>query len=265
MIYRDKTLAKTYIKRFAVKGITRNKEYQLGVKNEADVLYFSANPNGEAEIVSIILRAKAKLKKLKFDVDFSEFLIKNRMVRGNIICKHYVRKIELKNKGISTLDPKKIWFDNSINRLNDEGHGELLGEFAAEEKILIVSNLAFYELMSYDLSNHFPENLIILKKFNKKQVITCIYSNPNNKLFYIKRFIPKINNKKNYFIPKEEGFDLKLIFHGEHNIKLNFHKNKNKKDRNSIKIDPSEFIGIKGVDAIGKQLSRHKNKIYRYY
>ena len=166
----------------------------------------------------------------------------------------------MKNKGISTLAPKKIWFDNSINRLNDEGHGELLGEFAAEEKILIISNLAFYELMSYDLSNHFPENLIILKKFNKKQIITCIYFNPKNKLFYIKRFMPKMNNKKNYFLPKGEGFYLKLLFLDDNNIKLNFHKNKNKKDRDSIEINPSEFIGIKGVGAIGKQLSRHKIK-----
>jgi len=259
MIYKDSNSGKTYIKRFPVKGITRNKEYQLGAKNEAEALYFSANPNGEAEIVSIILRAKAKLKKLKFDLDFSEFLIKNRNVRGNLICKHYIRKIELKNKGISTLEPKKIWFDDSVKRLNDEGHGKLLGHFSAEDKILVVSSLGFYELMTYDLSNHFPENVIILNKFHNN-IITCLYFNPTNKLFYIKRFIPKLNNRKNYFIPRETGFYLKRAFIGDNHIRLNFYKNKTGKERSSLDIIPSKFINIKGFEAIGKQLSQHKIK-----
>ena len=166
---------------------------------------------------------------------------------------------KLKNKGISTLEPKKIWFDDSVKRLNDEGHGKLLGHFSAEDKILVVSSLGFYELMTYDLSNHFPENVIILNKFHNN-IITCLYFNPTNKLFYIKRFIPKLNNRKNYFIPKETGFYLKRAFIGDNHIRLNFYKNKTGKERSSLDIIPSKFINIKGFEAIGKQLSQHKIK-----
>ena len=260
MIYRDKSSGKTYLKRFPVKGITRNKDYNLGGKNGSDVIYFSANPNGEAELVSVILRAKARLKKIKFDVDFAEFDIKSRGVRGNMICKHYVRKIELKNEGISTLAAKKIWFDKSVNRINDLGHGKLLGEFSGDDKIVLVSELGFYDLMSFDLSNHFPDGIKILDKYNPNNSLTCIYFNSKNKIYYIKRFIPKISNKKHYFLSEKNGSVLKFVFFGDKKIKLNFQKTKTGKLKESIEIIPSEFITIKGFEAIGKQLSQNKIK-----
>ncbi len=260
MIYRDEYSGKTYLKRFPVKSITRNKDYNIGGKNGSDVIYFSANPNGEAELVSVILRAKARLKKIKFDIDFSEFDIKSRGVRGNIICKHYVRKIELKNEGISTLEAKKIWFDKSVNRINDLGHGKLLGKFSGDDKILLVSDLGYYDLMSYDLSNHFPENIQILEKYNTNNVLSCVYFNSKNKLYYMKRFIPKISNKKHYFLSNKNGSVLKFVFLGDEKIKLNFKKTKTGKLKESIEIIPSEFIAIKGFEAIGKQLSKNKIK-----
>ncbi len=260
MIYRDKNSGKTYLKRFPVKGVTRNKDYNIGGKNGSDIIYFSANPNGEAELVSIILRAKARLKKIKFDIDFSEFDIKSRGVRGNMICKHYIRKVELKNEGVSTLAAKKIWFDSSVNRINDLGHGSLLGEFSGDDRILLVSDLGYYDLMSFDLSNHFPENIRILDKFNPNNVLTCIYLNSKNKIFYIKRFIPKISNKKQYFLSEKKDFILKFIFLGDKKIKLNFQKSKSGKLKQPIEIIPSEFIAVKGFEAIGKQLSPNKIK-----
>ena len=260
MIYRDKSSNKTYLKRFPVKGVTRNKDYNLGSKSGTDVIYFSANPNGEAELVSLILRAKARLKKLKFDVDFSEFDIKSRGVRGNLICKHYVRKIELKNEGVSTLAAKKIWYDESVKRLNDLGHGSLLGEFSGDDKIILISELGYFNLLSYDLSNHFPENIKILEKYDPNSVLTCIYYNSINKLHYIKRFNPKNTNRKQYYISENKGLDLKFIFFGNKKVKLNFKKGKNGKTKESIEILPSDFISIKGHEAIGKQLSQYKLK-----
>ena len=260
MIYRDKSSNKTYLKRFPVKGVTRNKDYNLGSKSGTDVIYFSANPNGEAELVSLILRAKARLKKLKFDVDFSEFDIKSRGVRGNLICKHYVRKIELKNEGVSTLAAKKIWYDESVKRLNDLGHGSLLGEFSGDDKIILISNLGYFNLLSYDLSNHFPENIKILEKYDPDSVLTCIYYNSINKLHYIKRFNPKNTNRKQYYLSENKGLDLKFIFFGNKKVKLNFKKGKNGKTKESIEILPSDFISIKGHEAIGKQLSQYKLK-----
>jgi len=260
MIYRDKSSGKTYLKRFPVKGVTRNKDYNLGSKNGSDVIYFSANPNGEAELVSIILRAKARLKKLKFDIDFSEFAIKSRGVRGNMICKHYVRRVDLKNEGVSTLEAKKIWFDSSINRINELGHGDLLGKFSGDDKILLVSDLGYYDLTSYDLSNHFPDNIIILDKYDENKVLTCIYFNSKNKLYYIKRFSPKISNKKHLFLPEKNSSILKFIFFGDKKIKLNFKKNKKGNIKDPIEIKPSKFISIKGYEAIGKQLSQYKIK-----
>ena len=260
MIYRDKSSNKTYLKRFPVKGVTRNKDYNLGSKSGSDVIYFSANPNGEAELVSLILRAKARLKKLKFDVDFSEFDIKSRGVRGNLICKHYVRKIELKNEGVSTLAAKKIWYDESVKRLNDLGHGSLLGEFSGDDKIILISELGYFNLLSYDLSNHFPENIKILEKYDPDSVLTCIYYNSINKLHYIKRFNPKNTNRKQYYLSENKGLDLKFIFFGNKKVKLNFKKGKNGKTKESIEILPSDFISIKGHEAIGKQLSQYKLK-----
>ena len=138
MIYRDGKNGTSFIKRFAVTGVTRDKIYDLTQgKPQSEVLYFSANPNGEAEIVSILLKNTGSIKKLKWDLDFADLQIKNRAVRGNTVTKYFIKKVELKEKGISTLKPRKIWFDRTVFRLNLEERGDLLGEFKGDDKLIV--------------------------------------------------------------------------------------------------------------------------------
>jgi len=254
MLYRDGGTGKSYIKRFPVKGVTRDKDYQLTTPNST-VLYFSHNPNGEAEIISVILRSKAKLKKLKFDLDFSVFQIKGRGVRGNLVTKHFVRKVELKEKGISTLGAKEIFLDPSINRLNDEGRGRLLGEFSADERILVVSSSGYIKLITYDLSNHFPDDVLIIEKFDSKKIMNCIYYSSENKTYYLKRFRVELNNREHYFLPDKKGINLHSFFYKNERINIIFKDSKNGKKRDDIIIDPNDFIAVKGIKALGKQLS----------
>jgi topoisomerase-4 subunit A len=261
MIYRDHITNKSYVKRFPVKGVTRDKEYVLSSSVNATVLYFSANPNGEAELVTILLRAKSKLKKIKFDVNFSEFLIKNRSVKGNLVTQHSVNKIELKSKGISTLSGKKIWFDQSINRINDEKRGEYLGEFSGDDKILSVNLLGYYELLSYDLSNHFSENIVLLEKYESQKVVVAVYYHGVKEQFYIKKFIIQDSSKKVSFIDTHKDSYLELVFFEvDYNIKIEFLKPRGQVARPLEVMDPSTFISIKGLSAMGNQLSRHKIK-----
>tara|TARA_B110000444_G_C18675115_1_gene517098 strand:- start:18 stop:923 length:906 start_codon:yes stop_codon:yes gene_type:complete len=261
MIYRDHITNKSYVKRFPVKGVTRDKEYVLSSSLNANVLYFSANPNGEAELVTILLRAKSKLKKIKFDVNFSDFLIKNRSVKGNLVTQHSVNKIELKSKGVSTLSGKKIWFDQSINRINDENRGEYLGEFSGDDKILSINPLGYYELLSYDLSNHFSENIVLLEKYESQKVIVAIYYHGVKEQFYIKKFIIQDSSKKVYFIDSHKDSYLELVFfETDYNVKIEFVKPRGKVARLLEFMEPSTFVSIKGLSAMGNQLSRYKIK-----
>ena len=261
MIYRDNITNKSYIKRFAVKGVTRDRQYLLVNSEKSTVLYFTANPNGEAEIVSVILRAKSKLKKIKLEVDFSKYLIKNRMVKGNLITSHSINKVELKSEGLSTLSGKKIWFDQSVYRINDESRGDYLGEFSADDKITVISSSGYLELLSYDLSNHFPEDLILLEKYSPTKPINLIYFHGDKKQFYIKRFIPSLKSKKQLIIHNSKGSYLELAY-SELNthLQLEFVKPRNKNPRKDEIINPESFISIKGMTTLGNQLSRYPVK-----
>ncbi|RPG59550.1 MAG: DNA gyrase/topoisomerase IV subunit A [Flavobacteriales bacterium TMED191] len=261
MIYRDNISNKTYVKRFPVKGVTRDKQYLLAGSGKSTVLYFTANKNGEAEVVSIILRAKSKLKKLKFDIDFKDILIKNRSVRGNIITQHSINRVELKTQGISTLSGKKIWYDNSINRLNEDERGEFLGEFMADDKIIIVSSSGYFDFVSYDLSTHFPEDMVLIEKFSSNKSITAVYFYGSKNQFYIKRFTPELKTKKVYFIDQGKESYLEFICSdSKHGLELSFLKPRNKNARENQIINPIDFISIKGVAAVGNQLSKHPVK-----
>lgn len=261
MIYRDNVSNKSYIKRFPVKGVTRDKQYLLAGSNNATVLYFTANKNGEAELVSVILRAKAKLKKLKFDINFKDVLIKNRSVRGNILTSHSINRVELKSKGISTLSGKKIWYDNSINRLNEDERGEFLGEFMADDKIIIISSSGYYDFVSYDLSTHFPEDMVLIEKFSHEKPITAVYFYESKNQFYIKRFIPELKTKKIYFIDQAKESYLELVFSDPlAGLELSFTKPRNKAVRENQVINSKDFISVKGVSAIGNQLSKYSIK-----
>ena len=212
-------------------------------------------------MVSVILRAKAKLKKLKFDINFKDVLIKNRSVRGNILTPHSINRVELKSQGISTLSGKKIWYDNSINRLNEDARGDFLGEFMADDKIIIISSSGYYDFVSYDLSTHFPEDMVLIEKFCPKKSITAVYFYESKNQFYIKRFTPELKTKKIYFIDQSKGSYLELVSSNPlDGLELSFIKPRNRDVRENQIINPINFISIKGVLALGNQLSKYPIK-----
>ena len=189
MIYSDGKSGYSMMKRFNVSSITRNKDYFL-TKSEkgSKVIYFTANPNGEAETVTVHLRKLQKLKILKFDYDFAQLAIKGKGSVGNILTKNKVKKIELKSEGVSTLSARKIWFDPNVRRLNTEERGNLLGDFAANDKILTINDDGSLELKSFDISTHFDDNMIIIEKHNPKKPISAVYFDGNKENFFVKRF-----------------------------------------------------------------------------
>ena len=212
MVYRDGDKGFNYIKRFAVSGVTRDKLYPLSSsKKPSLVKYFSANPNGEAEKITINLRQNAKIKKLKWDVDFSDVMIKGRGTRGNILTKNTIKNVELKEKGVSTLKPRKIWFDETVQKLNVDGRGELLGEFRGDDKILVVSQSGSLKIIQPELSTHFNDDMIVLEKWIPKKPISAIYFDGKKEKYFAKRFLAENKNKEEVFISENKGSFLELF------------------------------------------------------
>ena len=262
MIYKDGGSVNNMIKRFAVKGVTRNKDYSL-VKSEngSKVLYFTSNPNGEAEIVTVIHRISKGLKKIKFDINFSEYDIKGRGSNGNIITKKTIKKIELKTQGVSTLAARKIWFDDAVQRLNVDGRGELLGSFEADDKILTITQDGELILKNFDISNHFDDNMIIIEKLNSKKPISIVYFDGHKKCYFAKRFIVEKNlSKKVNLITDHKDSYLELVSTDWlPHIEILFVKEKGKERKiKNIRLD--EFISVKGIKATGNKLSNDKIK-----
>ncbi|QEK51727.1 DNA gyrase/topoisomerase IV subunit A [Pedobacter aquae] len=260
MIYKDGKTGTSYIKRFAVGGVTRDKEYDLtkGTKG-SKVLYFTANPNGEAEVVNVALKPMSKLRKLSFDLDFAETAIKGRASQGNIASKYAVKKITLKSKGVSTLAGRRIWFDDVVKRLNENGHGRFLGEFQAEDKILCVFADGSYELSSFDLTNHFDDKMMRMEKFNLETIYSVIHQDGKSKVYYIKRF--KFEDlaigKRIGFINEEPGSKMIIITKAQHPIvKIEALKGKSQLYDES-EVDLAELIDVKGMKAQGNKLSPH--------
>jgi len=262
LIYRDGKLGNTYMKRFPVKSITRDKEYDLTSGNKGSkILHFTANPNGEAEVVSVILKSQAKTRKLKFDVDFADLAIKGRGSKGNLVSKHPLSKVELKSKGVSTLAAQKIWFDDTVQRLNIDGRGELLGEFAGDDKILVISQSGEYQLLGFDLSTHFPEDIIVLEKFDIKKPVSTIYWDGAKSIYYVKRFLVEPSDKKVSFISQSHGSYLEVVSTDYLPIaEIEFVKERNKDQRPNLKINFEEFISVKGLKAQGNRLTTFKVK-----
>ena len=261
MIYKDGKSGNTMIKRFAVKGITRNKEYTLTKTNKGSkVLYFTANSNGQAEQVTIHLRALQRLKKLKIDVDFSEIKIKGRSANGNIITKNTVKKVELKSEGISTLSARKIWFDDAVQRLNVDKRGEFLGAFEAEDKILTINQQGDLQLKGFGLSTHFDEDMVVIEKFNPAKPISAIYFDGKKERYFVKRFKVEVKSKKLNFITQHKNSFLEIASTDwRPQAKVVFVKEKGKQ-RKTVIINMEEFITLKGVKAIGNKLSNNKIK-----
>ncbi len=261
MVYRDGKSGPSYIKRFNVSGVTRDKLYDLtnGTKG-SQVLYFTCNPNGEAEVISILLRQISNIKKLKFDLDFAKLAIKGRASKGNLVTKYPIKKIEIKEKGISTLLPRKIWYDDTVQRLNVDGRGELLGEFRPSDKILIIQQSGKLKVIIPELSTHFEEDMIVLEKWIPKKPISAIYYDGEKERYYLKRFLVENEGKEDIFITEHPNSQLELVSTDYRPmVELVFSKVKGVQ-KESITVDVENFIAIKGFKALGNQLTTDKLK-----
>jgi len=260
MIYKDGKGGPSYIKRFAVTGVTRDKEYDLtNGKANSNVLYFSANPNGEGEVVSVLLRQVGSVKKLKWDIDFADIIIKGRVSKGNLVTKHAVKRIELKEKGVSTLKPRKIWFDDTIQRLNVDGRGELVGEFRGEDRILVITQSGIAKTIIPEITAHFEEDMIVLEKWVPNKPLSAIYFDGAKEKYYVKRFMIENENREDVFISDHASSTLELVSTDWRPVvKLSFAKDRGKARREDQTIDIEQFISVKGVSALGNQLTKLK-------
>ncbi len=253
-VYRDGKNGNVYVKRFSITGVTRDKEYDITQgKPDSQLLWFSANPNGEAEVLKVFLKPRPKLKKLIFEFDFASIAVKGRASMGNILTKNPLHKIQLKSKGISTIGGKPIWFDPDINRLNEDSHGILLGEFHTNDQILAICKNGCFYTTNFDLSNRYQGDILKIEKFDSNKTYSAIYFDGESKNYYIKRFgfEPSINATSlfisdapgSYFVEiSDDAYPQVLIeFGGKH------------EKRPSEKIDVEQFIGKKGFKAKGKK------------
>ena len=261
MIYRDGKNGSTFIKRFNVSGVTRDKFYDLTqAKPDSMALYFSANPNGEAEVVTILLRQVGSVKKLKWDLDFSDIAIKGRVSRGNTVTKYPIRKIELKEKGISTLRPRKVWFDDTVQRLNVDGRGELLGEFKPNDRLLVINQTGKLKTIIPELTTHFDEDMIVLEKWNPKKPISTIYYDGEKERYFVKRFLVENENKEELFITEHEKSQLEIVSTDWRPVAEIVYTKVKGVQKDNQTIDLEQFIAVKGIKAIGNQLTTDKLK-----
>lgn len=262
MVYKEGKGGASYIKRFNVTGITRDKVYQLaGTKVSADVLYFSANPNGEAEIVTVMLRQSGSIKKLKWDLDFADVMIKGRASKGNLVTKYPVKRIELKEKGVSTLKPRKIWFDDVVNRLNVDGRGELLGEFKGDDLLLVVDQKGKVKTIPPDLLTRFDDTLVVLEKWKPQKPLSVVHYEGEKERYYVKRFLVENSNREEMVISEHPKSFMELVSTDWRPvIEIEFVKPRGKDPKPNQSVDLENFISVKGIKALGNQLSSEKIK-----
>jgi len=261
-IYQDGRKGKVMVKRFCVNSITRDKEYNITKGNPGSkILYFTANPNGEAEVVNVILKPIPGIKKFNFDYDFSQLAIKARTTQGNTLSKYLVKKVVLKEVGISTLAARRIWYDDTVRRLNTDQRGQLLGEFKGEDQILTINSDGTYKLLGFDLSTHFSEEMIHIEKLNTKKPISAVYWDGDKEQFNVKRFFVEMTKRRILFISEHENSYLEIAStEWKPVIEIIYRKTKGK-EKEPKKIDVAEFISIKGLKAIGKRLTTEKVKM----
>ena len=257
VIYRDGKHGFNYIKRFAITSINRDREYNLTKGTEGSrVLYFSVNPNGEAETVKVILKPKPRQKLLVFEKNFSDIAIKGRSSMGNILTKAEIHKISLKQKGSSTLGGREVWFDRDVLRLNYDGRGEELGEFQSDEQILVVLPNGDFYATNFDLSNHYESDIMVIEKYQPHKVWTAVLYDADQKFFYLKRFLMEVNTRRQNFLgdnPKsrlelltDEAYPrIEVVFGGADAF------------REPLVVDAAEFIAVKGFKARGKRLTTY--------
>ncbi|MFO7745357.1 MAG: DNA gyrase/topoisomerase IV subunit A [Psychroflexus sp.] len=262
LIYRDGKAGYNYMKRFAVTSITRDRAYSVGKdKPGTKVLYFSANPNGEAELVTVFLRQKKGLKRLKFDIDFSDLAIKGRNVKGNLVSKMPIKNVEMKEEGVSTLKPRKIWFDETVRRLNVDERGELLGAFKGEDRLLIVRQNGIVKTIIPELSTHFENDVIIMEKWNPKKPISAVYWEGEKERYYVKRFVIDQPEKEDLIITDHPNSQLEVISTDYiPRIEIEYKKARGKDRKENETVNIEEFISVKGIKAQGNQLTSENVK-----
>ena len=260
MIYRDGKGGPSYVKRFAVTSVTRDREYDMTNGSKASVVhYFSANPNGEAEIVTVMLRQSGSIKKLKWDLDFADILIKGRASKGNLVTKYSVKRVELKEKGVSTLKPRKIWFDDTVQRLNVDERGELVGEFRGEDRILIITQAGIVKTIIPEITARFDNDMIVMEKWVPKKPISAIYFDGDKERYYVKRFLVENESKEECFISDHEKSHLEIVSTDWKPVaEIEFTKERGKDRKDNLEVNLEEFIAIKGINALGNQLTKEK-------
>lgn len=261
MIYMDGANGPSYMKRFNIMGITRDKEYDLTRETKGSkVLYFTVNPNGESEIVSVFLKPLPKLKKLYFEVDFGSMAIKNRSAQGNLVTKYPIRKVVFKEKGASTLGGLDVWFDEVVKRLNTDKRGLYLGNFYDTDRILVITKDGFYKTTTFELTNHYDEGEIaVIRKFGSNDIVTAIYYNDEGEL-YVKRFNPEKTEKKVRFIDESDKSKLVQVCMDKYSRVELVYKNTKGGSRSNEEFQLHEFIAVKGDQAKGKRLSTYPIK-----
>jgi topoisomerase-4 subunit A len=257
IVYQDGKDGPLLAKRCAISGLTRDKEYNLTRGTPGSkIVYLSANPNGEAEVINVHHKPKARLKKLVFEFDFGQLNIKGKSSMGNILTKNAVHKISLKEKGLSTLGGRKIWFDDAVFRLNVDGRGNFLGEFSADDKILVITKNGYFRMAGFDLSNHFEDNILIIEKLRTGKVYSAVYWDAEQKFYYVKRFTIEESEKPQCFINEDPESKLISLTEVEYPRFEIYFGGKHKSRENEI-IEVAEFIGVKSYKAKGKRLTSY--------
>ncbi len=258
VVYHDGKEGAHYIKRFAVTSVTRDREYDLTQGTPGSrVVYFTANPNGEAEVIKVTLKPNPRIRRIIFEKDFSEIMIKGRQAQGVTLSKHEVHKISLKQKGGSTLGERKVWFDRDVLRLNYDGRGEYLGEFQSEDSILVILNNGEFYLSNFDVSNHYEPDIRIIEKFDPNKVWTAVLYDADQKNFpYLKRFCFEATNKKQNYLGENKNNRL-ILLTDEAYPRFEVIFGGNDSFREALIVDAEEFIAVKGFKAKGKRITTY--------
>lgn len=257
IVYQDGRDGPLLAKRCSISGLTRDKEYNLTRGTAGSkIIYLSANPNGEAEVIKVHHKPKARLKKLVFEFDFGQMSIKGKSSMGNILTKNAVHKISLKEKGLSTLGGRKIWFDDAVFRLNVDGRGSYLGEFSADDKIQVITRNGYFRITGFDLSNHFEDNILLIEKYRPGKVYSVVYWDAEQKFYYVKRFSVEESERPQCFINEDPESKLISITEVEY-PRLEIHFGGRHKSRENEIIEVAEFIGVKSYKAKGKRLTSY--------
>jgi len=261
LIYLDGSKGRAMVKRCAIMGIQRDKEYKLIKGNKySKILYLTANPNGEAEVATVYLKPKPRLKKLYFDFDFSTIEIKNKNSNGNILSKNAVRKIVLKIEGISTLSAINVWYDDTVKRLNTDNRGILLGSFISDDKIVSFNKSGTYKLTGYELTTHFDDDMFKIIKYSDNIIATAIYFDNESQSLYLKRFLVEYSDKKINFIGEDgNNYLIALSLNHAPVIKIVYPSDTKKKVTDE-EVDANKFISVKSYKAKGKRLTTHMHE-----